>query len=266
MHIVNTVSPFLPGVLDQKFTLLFHGLWILCWWFGFGTFQMSLWTLHCATCLDKRFVGHIIFLKALPARSATPSLRLLWCAVTRPPFFQSRAYKLKSWHCILHTIWLGLGALSNITGRGNPAIPEHPVLCYLLWMAAPSTMPLYSWPAASGVQLGRVQPLGSLTLLSLPTKHSSFTPLALLWGLLNSLPSVTPTIPWILQPGVLWWHRTSLSSQCPSLWGLIGPPDLISGSWPLSPGFLPLRPGRGPAGNILGVHRPLVWRCPWFWG
>ena len=36
-----------------------------------------------------------VVIQALPARSATPSWRSLWCAVTRPPLFKSRAWHIE---------------------------------------------------------------------------------------------------------------------------------------------------------------------------
>ena len=59
MHVVKTVSTFLPEVTNQKAALLFLELWIMCWWGWFGPYRLSLWPLNRNTCVDKGVVVHM---------------------------------------------------------------------------------------------------------------------------------------------------------------------------------------------------------------
>ena len=59
MHVVNTTSPILIEVMDQKVALLFCGLWLIFWWVGRVPGRLILLPLHDATCKDDGFVVHM---------------------------------------------------------------------------------------------------------------------------------------------------------------------------------------------------------------
>ena len=58
-------------------------------------------------------------------------------------------------HCSRCRIWGGLGVLNNITGEGNHAITEHPILSHLFLTAALSAMPRLCRPPQSAWILDR---------------------------------------------------------------------------------------------------------------
>ena len=62
------------------------------------------------------------------------------------------------------------------------------------------------------------------------------------------MPYGTPPALWVLQRGVLWWHRTPYNFQGPSVLDLEGPflPVSLAGGWPLTPVIPPLVPEIGP--------------------
>ena len=66
-----------------------------------------------------------------------------------------------------------MGDLGHISGRGHLAIPAHPVPSHLPLTSAPSDMPPYFSPVASGVSLGQGHPLGPTPGPTLPAGRSA---------------------------------------------------------------------------------------------
>ena len=60
-HVVNTVSPILPEVLEQKVSLLFRGLWWIfrCVGDASGTGWIVFRLLHGANLVDEGVVAHV---------------------------------------------------------------------------------------------------------------------------------------------------------------------------------------------------------------
>ena len=63
-HVVNTVCPIVPEVLDQKVSLLFRGFWWIFPWVGVatGTGRLGFRPLHGATLVYEGVIAYVVFL------------------------------------------------------------------------------------------------------------------------------------------------------------------------------------------------------------
>ena len=248
-HIVNSVGFILPEVTDQKVALLCHGLWILFWWGGCGRSWLILWTLHGATCEYEGGRCARVWAQRLCRKGMRPHhiyhCDAMWLG---HPYYSWGHRKWRRRRCSRHIIWVGLGDLGYIKGRGHLAIPVHPVLSCLLSTTALSETPPSLSPAGSGVRFEQGHTSGSLPVNPLTDFHSAPAPLLSPPLKMRRGPSYwTHPGPWVLQRDVLRWHRMSPSSQGMSVSGLGGPdpPILLVGRWTPALGLLVLRPGRG---------------------
>ena len=157
-----------------------------------------------------------------------------------------------------------MGDLGHTAGRRRHTIPAPPSPPRLLWTAAPSARPQYLSPISVNVRVGSgplpvsppVPPLLAVDSVSKPpSEPPGDRP--------SGLPYGTPLGPWVLQRGVLWWHRTPSSFQGPSELGLEGiiPPILLEGGWTLSPVLTPPVPWAEPARRSPAAPYPPGRRC-----
>ena len=203
-HVVNALGTIMRQVTYQKFNLMFRGLWLLLNGGCLDTYGCSfvlcmVWPAFMRES-SRTYVGVKDF-RSDPQpcygdHCDAPWLDLLSCSWGY--------FKWRRWRCSHHIIWLDLGDLGHISGRGHLFIPAHPGLSRLLLTAAPSAMSSSSPPASSGVQLGQGHPLGYPPVPPPTALSSSFSPFPYpVSDRRHGLQSWTPPGPWALQWDIL---------------------------------------------------------------
>ena len=194
-----------------------------------------------------------------PARSDTLSRSSLWGSVTRPPSYIRGRDRLWIRCYSRHSMWEGLGYLVHTAGRGRHAIPALSALSHLLWTAAPSARTKSLAPVTVKVWVEPGPLPMSTPVPPLPAVVSFAELSSVLPGDSTSgLPSGTPSDPWVLRKGVLWWNRTPSSFQGPSELVQEGPIlfILLAGRWTLFLVIPPPFPQTEPSWRSTAVPSP----------